>query len=108
MKGISVFKIIGWVLLGVVLAVAVGALLGFGVMALWNWLMPEIFGLPEIDYWQAVGLFVLCHLLFKSHTAHHEKKGGHKHGAPDFVKAHLYSKIRRDEEADPEPAGESA
>jgi hypothetical protein len=29
--------------------------------------MPDIFGLPPITYWQAVGLFVLSHLLFKGH-----------------------------------------
>ena len=31
---------------------------------LWNKLMPEIFGLKTIDYWQALGLFVLSKLLF--------------------------------------------
>lgn len=33
---------------------------------LWNWLMPELFGLKSIGYWQAWGLFWLCGLLFKS------------------------------------------
>ena len=63
MKGVSVSKIIFWVVFGVCAAAAVGLLLGIVVMSLWNWLMPEIFGLPEIGYWQAVGLFILCHLL---------------------------------------------
>ena len=27
-------------------------------MLLWNWLMPGIFALPEITFWQAVGLLV--------------------------------------------------
>ncbi|WP_313517122.1 hypothetical protein [Sphingobacterium sp.] len=31
---------------------------------LWNKLMPEIFGLKTIDYWQALGLFILSKLLF--------------------------------------------
>ena len=31
---------------------------------LWNWLMPEIFGLHAITYWQAVGLIGLTWLLF--------------------------------------------
>jgi hypothetical protein len=34
-------------------------------MLLWNWLMPDIFGLKEISYWQAWGLFLLSTLLFK-------------------------------------------
>ncbi|HKJ86096.1 MAG TPA: hypothetical protein VKA06_08465 [Spirochaetia bacterium] len=35
-------------------------------MALWNWLMPEIFGLTRITYWQAWGLFLLFSILFKN------------------------------------------
>lgn len=39
---------------------------GFGqaVLQLWNWLIPSIFGLPEITYWQAVGLMGLSWILF--------------------------------------------
>ena len=33
-------------------------------MLLWNWLMPIIFGLPNITYWQAYGLQILIALLF--------------------------------------------
>ncbi|MDR3142357.1 MAG: hypothetical protein LBU37_11635 [Tannerellaceae bacterium] len=38
---------------------------GFGavIMLLWNWLMPALFGLTAISYWQAAGLFVLTRLL---------------------------------------------
>jgi hypothetical protein len=34
------------------------------VMKLWNWLAPELFGLPSIDQWQALGLLVLSKILF--------------------------------------------
>jgi hypothetical protein len=39
---------------------------GFGtaVQHLWNWLMPPIFGLHVITYWQALGLLGLSWLLF--------------------------------------------
>ena len=39
---------------------------GFGqaVHQLWNLLMPEIFGLPRIGFWQAVGLLGLSWILF--------------------------------------------
>lgn len=40
------------------------ALTGFVVMNLWNWLIPAIFHLGFIDFWQAVGLFVLSKILF--------------------------------------------
>jgi hypothetical protein len=37
-------------------------------MWLWDWLMPELFGLKTITLFQAWGLNFLCGLLFKSHT----------------------------------------
>jgi hypothetical protein len=36
----------------------------FIVMRLWNWLAPPVFGWHVIDYWQALGLLVLCKVLF--------------------------------------------
>lgn len=34
------------------------------VMLIWNWLMP-VFGVEvQLDYWQAVGLQILCNYLF--------------------------------------------
>jgi hypothetical protein len=36
----------------------------FAVMWLWNWLMPAIFGLHAIRFWQALGLLVLSKILF--------------------------------------------
>jgi hypothetical protein len=52
--------IIGWT--GVVFAVAI--VLGILVQLLWNWLMPEIFGLGRITILQGIGLLVLARLLF--------------------------------------------
>jgi len=43
-------------------------LLGYPVMLLWNWLMPDIFGLPQITFWQAIGLHFLSSALIKSST----------------------------------------
>ena len=37
---------------------------GFILTALWNVLMPQIFGLAQIGYWQGVGLFTLSKFLF--------------------------------------------
>lgn len=34
-------------------------------MLLWNWLMPELFGLKTVSFWQMVGLIVLMNILFK-------------------------------------------
>ena len=32
---------------------------------LWNWLMPVIFGLPMINFWEAAGLVALSTVLIK-------------------------------------------
>jgi len=37
---------------------------GFVVMRLWNWLMPALFGWHVIAFWQAIGLLILCKILF--------------------------------------------
>ena len=47
-----------------VLAVAAVSVLGYVVMALWNGLMPPIFGLRTIHFWQGLGLLVLARILF--------------------------------------------
>lgn len=53
--------------LAIVFAIVIAAIiLGMseGVHELWNWLMPTIFKLPSIGFWQAVGLLVLSWILF--------------------------------------------
>ena len=48
------------------------------VMLLWNWLMPVLFGLGAISFWQALGILVLCRLLFGSFGGwHHRMHRGH-------------------------------
>lgn len=69
-----------WFIVPAVLVI--GTLFGLVVMMLWNWLLPPLFGLPEITFWQALGLFVLSKVLF----------GGWRHGPP----AHWRWKHRMD------------
>jgi hypothetical protein len=45
-------------------AIVLIAVLGFVVMSLWNSLMPPLFGLHLINFWQAVGLLLLSKILF--------------------------------------------
>lgn len=59
---------------------AFAALIGFVVMGLWNWLMPDLFGLTEITFWQALGLLILSKILFggwKGGHHHREHRGGY-------------------------------
>ena len=59
MKNTIKFRFAG---IGIMLATC--AVFGVVVMLLWNMLMPQIFALPFLNYWQAVGLLILARLLF--------------------------------------------
>jgi hypothetical protein len=48
-----------------ILGLGMLALCAWVVMLLWNWLMPVIFGLKTLTFWQAGGLLVLTSILFK-------------------------------------------
>lgn len=53
----------------IILAASLGiaAFIGIGgevVMHLWNWNLPAVFGWRQITFWQALGLFALCRILF--------------------------------------------
>jgi hypothetical protein len=52
------------------------SLTGFVVMSLWNYLLPAILHVGAITFWQAIGIFILCKILFGF------GRGGHKGGAP--------------------------
>jgi len=60
---------------------AVVALVGLIVMLLWNHIVAEVFNIKPISYGQAVGLFILCKILFSSFRpgppAGFRKGGGH-------------------------------
>lgn len=66
-------KFFGIVILGAAAAAGFAFIFGYFVMLLWNWLMPEIFGLVAINFWQAAGIVLLARLIF----------GGFKHGGGD-------------------------
>ena len=61
-------------ILALTLFVAIG---GEVVRLLWNWLVPPIIGLREITFWQALGLLLLCRILFGGLGGHngHPKVG---------------------------------
>lgn len=44
----------------------ISLILGLPLWILWNLLMPKIFGLPYITFWQAVGMNLLSSILFKN------------------------------------------
>jgi hypothetical protein len=55
------FYIAPLAILGILLFIVLGGLI---VMRLWNWLLPPLFGWHVITFWQALGILVLCRILF--------------------------------------------
>jgi hypothetical protein len=35
------------------------------LMLIWNAVIPGMFGLPTLGYWSAMGLYLVCNILFK-------------------------------------------
>jgi len=77
-------RIVGFVVMGVVGAALFALAFGWFVMLLWNWLMPAIFSLGTIGYWQAFGIVILAKLIFGSlGSGHRGPRGrGPRHGMP--------------------------
>ncbi|GHU42664.1 hypothetical protein FACS1894190_12270 [Spirochaetia bacterium] len=63
-------------LAGIAWVAVLAAGFGLAVMALWNVLLPEMFGLPVITWLQATGLLVLCRVLFGGITGGFRHFGG--------------------------------
>jgi hypothetical protein len=61
----DLLKIFGLIVVGVSALALVVGFAAMPVMLLWNWLMPDLFGLASINFWQALGVSALCGLLFK-------------------------------------------
>ena len=63
-------------------------LVSYVVMVLWNWLMPDLFGLPYLNFWKAAGLLLLSKILFSGMG---NKKFEKKSSSHEW-KSHLVSK----------------
>lgn len=48
------------------LALCIALVVSSFLMLLWNWLMPFLFGLPQVSFLQSLGIYVLCTILFKT------------------------------------------
>lgn len=65
----------------------IGALLlgGWAVLLLWNAILPDVTGVKNLTYWQAVGLLILSRILFGG-WRNGSKPGGFNKHKPDFQK----------------------
>ncbi|OPL17778.1 MAG: hypothetical protein AVO35_08960 [Candidatus Aegiribacteria sp. MLS_C] len=71
-------KIVVMVIIGLVGLAILALVFGVFVKLLWNALMPAIFGLPEISFWQGVGIVVLAHIIFGGDHGHRYEKRSSK------------------------------
>lgn len=77
-----------------ILVIAFLLAFGYAFMLLWNWLMPEIFGLTVIGYWQAVGILALSKILFGGIGCRGSEKKGRKNGKK--CRPHKKLKLKKD------------
>jgi len=80
-----------WRFLAPIAFLAIAAGFSAAVMLLWNWLLPVLFGLSSISFWQALGILVLCRLLFGSfggghHRMHRRMRHGGHHLTEKWLK----------------------
>jgi hypothetical protein len=63
---------------GILIMLVTCAVFSAVVMLLWNALLPQIFSLPVINYWQAVGLMLLARILFGGLAHDMARHGGRR------------------------------
>jgi len=93
MRGRSTGEIVGIIIFGGIFITGLAILFGFVLMWLWNWIMPLVFDLPELTYWQAVGLFILSRILIGGFGNDCGSKSSSKHdGCGENKKKNDFSK----------------
>jgi hypothetical protein len=71
-----------WIKIAILGPIAIAAgifVFGSVVMLLWNGLLPAIFGVKAITFWQAIGILVLSKLLFGGFGGRHGHHRCHGH-----------------------------
>jgi fatty acid desaturase len=77
---------------GILFGAVAGTAFTFALLLLWNWLMPLIFGLGILTFWQALGLFALSKILFGS-GGHHSGSSYYKYNREKYWKEKFKEKI---------------
>lgn len=68
------------------LAIAAGVFIfGSVVMWLWNAILPGLFGISTISFWQALGILVLSKILFGGFGGHHRHGHGSRHNSERWM-----------------------
>ena len=73
-----------WIPLMIIFVPLLIAALAYVTMSLWNWLVPDLFSGPVINFWQTLGLLLLSKILF-----------GGFHGKRGHYRGHMRDRWRR-------------
>jgi len=101
MKALNVLK---WIGIGI-LGIAFCFLVIWGVMALWNWLIPDLFHGPVLTYWQTAGLFLLSKILLTG-VAPGGQKNHKKDWRKKYQEKYKYPCTESGQPAQPEPTAQ--
>jgi hypothetical protein len=83
-----------WIGKFVIFGLAMVIVLGLVTQFLWNFIMPEIFGLPLITFWQGIAMFALAKLIFGfGGSGGRGKWGGYRNHQWKREWAEKYSKL---------------
>lgn len=64
----NAYEKFGMLCAALVVIIIFSLLIAFPIKWLWNGVMPDVFGLPEITFWKAYGMYLLSHLLLRGVT----------------------------------------
>lgn len=84
----------------ILLVIIVPAGAGYGIMLLWNWLLPAILGCSVINLWQGVGMFLLGQLLSAGFVLGAFIIGGSLHAVGHRHKHGHWQKMTKEERRD--------
>jgi hypothetical protein len=68
------------------------SLISFAVMQLWNCLLPGIMHVTTITFWQAMGIFILCKILFG--FGHKGGRGWGGRGGAPWMRAKMEERFK--------------
>lgn len=87
-----------WIGKMVIFGLLMVLLFGVGTQFLWNFVMPYVFGLPVISFWQGLAMFILAKLFFGFGGGGGGKKwGGYRSHQMRRQWAEKYSKLSPEE-----------
>lgn len=64
----GIAMVVGLVVTVFVVAFLLGMVMAWPVMWIWNYMMPDLFGMPELTYWQAFWGSFMAKLIFPNNS----------------------------------------